>query len=390
MQRALPALAVASALMGGCLDWGSLYECHGKACDAGMHSDAPHDAGGDALVPCMDKTCDAGPGTPEVDSGHTPGCGNGHVEGSEECDDGNTDDQDGCRNLCKWARCGDGVVRKVIEECDDANTSDDDACSNQCLACASGDKSFVWSTNEHCYTFHAAATAFTAADNACAQQRAGTLAMINISMEDELLYGQLASDKPQSFWIGLSRKGSGFAWISGVLPSFDFWDDGQPAATPNDCADEVMDPAGSDAGASNAPYVWSTTKCGNKLPYLCEEAPPTLREETNHAYFIGFHLATWQEAKDLCAGFGAHLATLDSEGEHAFARVPSTTDVWIGGEALEQAGDFHWITGEPFKYTHFAPWDGDHDTQRCVMLGNDGYWYDRDCNNRHAYLCEVD
>ena len=41
--------------------------------------------------------------------GLPPGdCGNGHVDGAEECDDGNADDTDDCTTTCKIPRCGDG------------------------------------------------------------------------------------------------------------------------------------------------------------------------------------------------------------------------------------------------------------------------------------------
>jgi cysteine-rich repeat protein len=38
-------------------------------------------------------------------------CGNGLVDLSEECDDGNTIDGDHCSSVCKWEYCGDGVVQ---------------------------------------------------------------------------------------------------------------------------------------------------------------------------------------------------------------------------------------------------------------------------------------
>src|SRR5688500_6946208 len=39
-----------------------------------------------------------------------PVCGNGVMEGTEECDDGNTNGGDDCTASCKPAACGDGVV----------------------------------------------------------------------------------------------------------------------------------------------------------------------------------------------------------------------------------------------------------------------------------------
>ena len=59
-------------------------------------------------------------------------CGNGVVDLGEECDDGNGDEQDACRNSCENARCGDGVIWTDEEECDDGNSNDGDECTSEC------------------------------------------------------------------------------------------------------------------------------------------------------------------------------------------------------------------------------------------------------------------
>jgi cysteine-rich repeat protein len=57
----------------------------------------------------------------------------------EECDDGNLDDSDECRNDCTRASCGDGLVRPGIEDCDDGNQDDSDGCLSTCVAASCGD-----------------------------------------------------------------------------------------------------------------------------------------------------------------------------------------------------------------------------------------------------------
>lgn len=59
-------------------------------------------------------------------------CGNGTQDRGEECDDGNTNNNDMCTNQCKAARCMDGIVNYVLEQCDDGNEVDNDWCDNQC------------------------------------------------------------------------------------------------------------------------------------------------------------------------------------------------------------------------------------------------------------------
>jgi cysteine-rich repeat protein len=51
----------------------------------------------------------------------------------EECDDGNTDPNDGCDAVCITEFCGDGINNLPAEECDDGNTVEDDGCSMGCL-----------------------------------------------------------------------------------------------------------------------------------------------------------------------------------------------------------------------------------------------------------------
>ncbi|MBF94562.1 MAG: hypothetical protein CMH58_05310, partial [Myxococcales bacterium] len=74
-------------------------------------------------------------------------CGNGEIEGTEVCDDGNEDATDGCTNECQEAACGDGVLRVDLtdpeaigyEACDDGNAEDNDGCLSNCIEASCGD-----------------------------------------------------------------------------------------------------------------------------------------------------------------------------------------------------------------------------------------------------------
>ena len=81
----------------------------------------------------------------------------GLVNGSEQCDDGNTETESCgvygevnctvCNNECdeitqSGIYCGDGLVQSSVEECDDAEANSDtqaDACRSNCLAASCGD-----------------------------------------------------------------------------------------------------------------------------------------------------------------------------------------------------------------------------------------------------------
>ena len=69
-------------------------------------------------------------------------CGNGTVEGTEECDDGNQVNEDGCANDCK-NECGNGAPNGN-EECDDGNDDDSDGCLATCKKCTVSGNLCLW------------------------------------------------------------------------------------------------------------------------------------------------------------------------------------------------------------------------------------------------------
>jgi cysteine-rich repeat protein len=54
------------------------------------------------------------------------------VAGTEQCDDGNLGDGDGCDNNCTTTACGNGITT-TGEQCDDHNAIDGDGCDNRCV-----------------------------------------------------------------------------------------------------------------------------------------------------------------------------------------------------------------------------------------------------------------
>src|ERR1041384_1372762 len=84
---------------------------------------------------CGNEVVDEGEVCDGWDDGASPGrcaydclssCGNGTVEGPEVCDDGNTEDADGCSSNCSSA-CGNGEEEED-ETCDDGNDEPGDGC----------------------------------------------------------------------------------------------------------------------------------------------------------------------------------------------------------------------------------------------------------------------
>ncbi len=76
---------------------------------------------------------------PTTDTGEPAECGNGVVEGDEQCDIGSENADDGvCTTMCTLATCGDGLVGPG-EGCDDGNDNNDDGCNNECALASCGD-----------------------------------------------------------------------------------------------------------------------------------------------------------------------------------------------------------------------------------------------------------
>ncbi len=106
---------------------------------------------GTLVLPMGGDTGDAGSGEEPTT---TYVCGNGELEPREFCDDGNTEDGDGCSADCtlvdeeydcsvvgeecvKVVVCGNGVIEGK-EVCDDGNELDDDGCTADCLEVEEG------------------------------------------------------------------------------------------------------------------------------------------------------------------------------------------------------------------------------------------------------------
>ncbi|HEX4418160.1 MAG TPA: Ig-like domain-containing protein [Kofleriaceae bacterium] len=105
---------------------------------------------------------------------------------------------------------------------------------------------------------------------------------------------------------------------------------------------------------------------------------------------------SYQDAAAMCTALGGHLATITSAGEDAaaFAAVRPGDQPWLGGDDLAVEGAFHWLTGEPFGYTHFAAGKPDNGgnggNADCLRYTADGTWTDASCATATGTLCELE
>jgi cysteine-rich repeat protein len=80
------------------------------------------------------------------------GCGNGTINPGEACDDANEVEGDGCDSNCTISACGNGVTGGT-EACDDANEVEGDGCDSNCTLSACGNG--IFTPGEMCFVLSA-------------------------------------------------------------------------------------------------------------------------------------------------------------------------------------------------------------------------------------------
>jgi hypothetical protein len=91
--------------------------------------------------------------------------------------------------------------------------------------------------------------------------------------------------------------------------------------------------------------------------------------ENGHYYRVMTRPLSWDNARVVAFsqthdGVRGHLATITSAAEQAFIEsiAPNQAHVWLGGfqppGSSEPDGNWQWVTGEPFSYSHWRLFDG--------------------------------
>ena len=99
---------------------------------------------------------------------------------------------------------------------------------------------------------------------------------------------------------------------------------------------------------------------------------------------------SWEWRSATCAEYGGRLVTFASlaEQEKVSRRFPGP--IWIGARMDPDSGEFVWSTGRPLTYRDFAPGEPNLlKYEHCLALDIDGRWYNRECDDRNRFVCEV-
>jgi cysteine-rich repeat protein len=126
-------------------DGGTQGVCLTQATDGGVTSLCQESRCGDGYLDLAREGCDDGEDNSNTLPDHCrlncqpSRCGDGVQDRGEECDDGNTVDEDACLATCEANVCGDRVRNPATEECDDGNDVDEDPCLSTCRSNVCGD-----------------------------------------------------------------------------------------------------------------------------------------------------------------------------------------------------------------------------------------------------------
>lgn len=144
------------------------------------------------------------------------------------------------------------------------------------------------------------------------------------------------------------------------------------------------------------------------VPVAVSDVPigPIFNPANGHYYELISDQVAWLVARDAAesrtfVGMPGHLATITSAEEQTFVALSFPgVDVWLGGfqplGSPEPDGNWQWVTGEPFSYTHW--WGGGPNnyggTEDCLEMNTEpfwgGYWNDLAGSNNRAYIIEYD
>lgn len=111
-----------------------------EECDDGNSNDADGCSNACTKTGATGAGGSSGASMTTASGNNTNTCGDGKLDPGEQCDDGNDVDTDKCRNNCTpgSTNCGNGVV-DAGEDCDDGNKVAEDDCTNVCTKPACGD-----------------------------------------------------------------------------------------------------------------------------------------------------------------------------------------------------------------------------------------------------------
>ncbi|MBQ6267389.1 MAG: hypothetical protein IJK64_06415 [Clostridia bacterium] len=112
-----------------------------------------------------------------------------------------------------------------------------------------------------------------------------------------------------------------------------------------------------------------------------------------HSYSIYHQTISWTEAKAYCENLGGHLATITTQEEQLFIESlnKDQKQLWAGGYRDDNFV-WHWVTGEPWSYTHWGSGEpnnnGGNETKLTVWPLEWNDLADNNLGEQSGFICE--
>jgi cysteine-rich repeat protein len=303
----------------------------------------------------------------------------------------------------KLSPCGNGVV-EGLEECDDPQNP---ACVG-CLLCAKNGE-VMDPASKHCYLVQAGNTKPWASARSSCLAWGGDLVAPSSAAELAFVSGLVG----KSVWIGgyAVTPNCEFAWTNGE-PWRAHWLSGEPGDSGNGSETSVyLNPNGgamsdvsgvfplgyvcerSPAGSCGDGIVQPGEECDDAVisPYFdcagCKLACKAGELEdpaTRHCYRVVSTPLDAASAANACKAIGGYLAAITSAQENAVIHAQVGAQAWIG---LSNAQQGTWSNGDPVCFED--PANGGFQKGCWTMLA-DGTWSSLSCASAVGYVCERD
>ncbi|TKS79617.1 Macrophage mannose receptor 1 [Collichthys lucidus] len=236
------------------------------------------------------------------------------------------------------------------------------------------------------------------ADASCKQQ-AASLVSITDPNQQGFMSALLASGKFK-LWIGLVLDPEhNWQWTNGKPFRYLRWSTGNPLPNPgHNCA--FLDSIGQQS--------WQSSSCGKKMGYICykDGAPPTPPQieqgfcpspwipYNGHCFHLRRDLKTWSDAQIECRKEGGDLVSIRNAEDQGFVisqlGYASTDELWIGLNDIRTEGLFDWSDHSFVSFTSWAYGKPSlsADAVDCILImGENGNWADRLCDEKHGFIC---
>eukprot|EP00117_Sycon_ciliatum_P007514 scpid20721/ scgid10588/ Macrophage mannose receptor 1; C-type lectin domain family 13 member D; C-type lectin domain family 13 member D-like; Macrophage mannose receptor 1-like protein 1 len=212
-----------------------------------------------------------------------------------------------------------------------------------------------------------------------------------------------------NFWIGLQdrTKENNFTWSDMSSVDYTAWSSGQPnnLANSQDCVEMRVDTG----------YLWNDLQCSATRQYVCSfsrfvmksskpSLPAAAQNESCNPMWKKYGLSCYRMFSAVrvdydtayinCSAQGGdlYIANTKKEDQFVLGNIASgSAYVWIGLSDADREGYYRWADGSYLQYTNWGPSQpNNYNNEDCVALhSEDDRWYDRSCDEPHAFICEV-